>query len=269
MKIDKLDFIKQEYKVFKIVAESLSMTKAQDKLKFNQPQISKYIKKLEEEIGVTLFIRTKNGLKLTLHARELLIFLNSIEETQKQKKSNDYNLKKLIIGCHNSLAFEYLPLFLPKLNLLLPQTEIEIIFLPSIEISDLVSKNEIDIGIVTNPLKERQLIAKKINVDFAAYFCSPSSITKEKYLLVHPQMLKIAKQNISADQIILIPDYEVMAKLVLENGQYAAILPGLVARRYNLDIKGNKLFEVNISAIVHESRFEKGIQKSLFELFQT
>ena len=53
------------YRVFYYVAKEKSITKAAKKLYISQPAISKSLKKLEEEINVSLFVRNLNGVELT------------------------------------------------------------------------------------------------------------------------------------------------------------------------------------------------------------
>lgn len=47
------------------VAEQQNFTKAAEQLSLTQPAVSHHISQLEEEFGVSLFIRGKSGLKLT------------------------------------------------------------------------------------------------------------------------------------------------------------------------------------------------------------
>ena len=53
------------YKVFYVVAKHKNITKASDELKISQPAISKCIRQLEDQLGGTLFTRTKRGVVLT------------------------------------------------------------------------------------------------------------------------------------------------------------------------------------------------------------
>ena len=47
------------------VADTRNFTRAAMALSLTQPAVSHHIRQLEEELGVSLFIRQKNGLKLT------------------------------------------------------------------------------------------------------------------------------------------------------------------------------------------------------------
>ena len=53
------------YRVFYIVAKNKHMTRASEELHISQPAISQSIKKLEEQLGGTLFIRSNKGMELT------------------------------------------------------------------------------------------------------------------------------------------------------------------------------------------------------------
>lgn len=59
------------YKIFVFVAKEENITKASEKLSISQPAVTKHIKNLEEQLGVTLFKRNKYGVELTDKGREL------------------------------------------------------------------------------------------------------------------------------------------------------------------------------------------------------
>lgn len=60
-----MDLNLNNYKIFYEVARCGNITKASNNLYISQPAVSQVIKKLEEELGCILFIRSKKGIKLT------------------------------------------------------------------------------------------------------------------------------------------------------------------------------------------------------------
>lgn len=65
-----MDF--RHIKAFIAVADTLSVTKAAERLHISQPPLSRHIHQLEEELGVTLFTRHRHGVTLTDDGRRLL-----------------------------------------------------------------------------------------------------------------------------------------------------------------------------------------------------
>ena len=64
------------YKIFVFVAKEENVTKASEKLNISQPAVTKHIKNLEEQLGISLFKRNKYGMQLTEKGRTLF---NKIE----------------------------------------------------------------------------------------------------------------------------------------------------------------------------------------------
>jgi DNA-binding transcriptional LysR family regulator len=76
---------------FMAVAEEGNLTKAAVRIHASQPAVSAHVKALEEELGVSLFVRTSRGMCLTEAGKGLLpkadVLLNAAEDMMNQAKS--------------------------------------------------------------------------------------------------------------------------------------------------------------------------------------
>ena len=84
------------YKIFYYVARYKSFSKAANILGSNQPNITRAVKILENQLGCTLFVRSNRGVTLTAEGEKLLAHITiAIEEIQKgeDKLAHDKNLE--------------------------------------------------------------------------------------------------------------------------------------------------------------------------------
>ena len=95
------------------VAKSGSLNKAAEKLIIAQPNLSRAIKDLETDLGITIFERTAKGMTLTLEGEEFIGYakglLNQIEQVEQMYKSGTALKQKFSISvpraCYISEAF--------------------------------------------------------------------------------------------------------------------------------------------------------------------
>ena len=88
------------YKVFCIVAESGTFSKAAEKLYISQPAITQTIRKLEEQLGGKLFYRNNNGVALTEEGKHLYEYIKDsmeIIENASSKFSQYMNIEEGMI----------------------------------------------------------------------------------------------------------------------------------------------------------------------------
>ena len=73
-------------RAFVAAAEERSFTKASQRLHISRPPLSRYIRQLEDELDLTLFVRSRNGVELTAEGRVLfekaLSLLRRLRELQ-------------------------------------------------------------------------------------------------------------------------------------------------------------------------------------------
>ena len=97
------------YRVFYTVAKNKHMTKASEELFISQPAISQSIKKLEEQLGGTLFLRSNKGMELTEEGKMFYEYVKGALELINNAENEFTAFKNLSkgeikIGCSTTLT---------------------------------------------------------------------------------------------------------------------------------------------------------------------
>ena len=97
------------YRVFYTVAKHKHMTKASEELHISQPAISQSIKKLEEQLGGTLFLRSNKGMELTEEGKMFYEYVKGALELINNAENEFTSFKDLSkgeikIGCSTTLT---------------------------------------------------------------------------------------------------------------------------------------------------------------------
>lgn len=97
------------YKAFYTVAKNKHMTKASEELHISQPAISQSIKKLEEQLGGSLFLRSNKGMELTEEGKMFYEYVKGALELIKSAENEFTSFKDLSkgevkIGCSTTLT---------------------------------------------------------------------------------------------------------------------------------------------------------------------
>lgn len=97
------------YRVFYVVAKNKHMTRASEELHISQPAISQSIKKLEEQLGGTLFLRSNKGMELTEEGKMFYEYVKGALELINNAENEFTSFKDLSkgeikIGCSTTLT---------------------------------------------------------------------------------------------------------------------------------------------------------------------
>ena len=97
------------YRVFYVVAKHKHMTKASEELHISQPAISQSIKKLEDQLGGTLFLRSNKGMELTEEGKMFYEYVKGALELINNAENEFTSFKDLSkgeikIGCSTTLT---------------------------------------------------------------------------------------------------------------------------------------------------------------------
>ena len=112
--------------LFADVAETENFTKSGERLGYTQSGVSHILKSLEMEVGFPLFIRTKQGVKLTPNAEQILPTVRSLlvmHENLEQiiNEINGLETGQLTIATFSSISIHWLPKIIHNFKEIYPQ----------------------------------------------------------------------------------------------------------------------------------------------------
>lgn len=156
-------------RVFYTVAKRLSFTKAAEELFISQPAVTKHIHELEQQLGVKVFERIGNRIKLTVagqimlkHAETIFTTYRNLEYDINQLKSSQGGL--LPIGASTTIAQYFIPPLLAKFHQRYSDVEISLIMGNTEQIEQALLEKNIELGIIEgkskNPLLKYVELAK-------------------------------------------------------------------------------------------------------------
>lgn len=149
-------------RAFVAVGHEGNVGRAAAKLFVSQPSLSQDIRRLEREVGVTLFDRGPKGLTLT-EAGEA--FLRSVEGALSLLERGRANAVELAAGGRStiriayspSLANEFMPALLPVLAASMPAVDVEESELDTGEVATAVASGRFDVGFAHCPSPDPRL----------------------------------------------------------------------------------------------------------------
>lgn len=120
------------YRIFYVVAKNKHMTKASEELHISQPAISQAIKKLEDQLDGTLFLRSNKGMELTKEGQMFYQYVKGALELINNAENEFTSFKDLSkgeikIGCSTTLTKLVLSDCLKKFHTDFPNINIQII----------------------------------------------------------------------------------------------------------------------------------------------
>jgi DNA-binding transcriptional LysR family regulator len=144
---------------FVAVAEQLHFRHAAELVHVAQPALSQQIRQLEEEIGVTLFVRSHHKVQLTpagkaFYEKAQAILQQTSQAVAEARKVEHGEAGTIRIGFVSSAAISVLPKVMKVLRVQVPSAEIELRELAPGEQIDNLYREQLDLGFVHAKLSE-------------------------------------------------------------------------------------------------------------------
>ncbi|MDG2367758.1 MAG: LysR substrate-binding domain-containing protein [Flavobacteriaceae bacterium] len=185
------------------VAEHRNFTVAADKCFVTQPTLSMQIQKLEAELDITIFDRTKKpiaisdvGIKIIQQCKKIVSESEKMQDVVDQDRGViGGNFK---IGIVPTIMPTLLPLFLDELVSNYPMLKVLIYELPTNELINQLKNNRLDLIIASTPLEDDDLIEKPIYYEpFVAYLPKSNEHFGKK---------EIVPRNLYSNDLLLLRD---------------------------------------------------------------
>ncbi|MDC0738307.1 LysR substrate-binding domain-containing protein [Cognatishimia sp. SS12] len=172
-----------QLRYFVAVAEELHFGRAAERENISQPPLSFQIKKLEQELNVQLFKRTKRKVELTEagalllpQARTILADVQSAKDTASLARRGE--IGRVRIGFVHSASLGYLPQLLEPFRAEFPRVEIHLDEMTVTEQLVALKKKQIDIGVLRPPIADPELTS--------------FNVVEENFVLVVPKTHPLA-----------------------------------------------------------------------------
>lgn len=192
------------YKTFYAVAVFESFSKAAEELCISQPSVSYSVKKLEDELGMKLFVRLSKGIKLTDEGEKLKFYIekafNNIVTGYKVLKENNHELTgEISIGIHSNIGTFLLPKYIKKFLKVHPKVKISIFNSTTSEMKEMFKNRKIDILILHYPIftnndgykEEKILSCDSCFFGTKKFYDSFIMSQKDQLLLEYPLLLPL------------------------------------------------------------------------------
>lgn len=170
----------QQFQYILAVAEHKHFELASEKCFITQSTLSTMISKFEDEIGFKIFDRKKKPVQLTLEGsliiEQLKIITNNIDQLHELTKEIKGEIAgNLSLSVIPTIAPYLLPLFLQDFATEFPNLNIVVREETTSEIQRKLKSRELDIGIISIPLKDKELQEVKLYDEPFLFFDSEHS----------------------------------------------------------------------------------------------
>ena len=137
-----------------LAVERGSLTAAAEEMGYTQSGLTNMMNSLESELGQTLLIRSKSGVRLTAAGEALLPYMQSVEEeTRTLMRAADALRQRtadtLRLGAYSSVARQWLPAVVAEFRKEYPDTDVPMVVGGIPDIYDMLHSDSLDCAIVS------------------------------------------------------------------------------------------------------------------------
>lgn len=169
--------------ILKTIRDYGSISRASQKLFTAQPNLSRTLKRIENNIGFVIFDRSKSPLVLTQEGQILFDYIDKFQDLEKEmlkeiNKSKSSNNSYIRIGSLTFMSQYIIPNIVPRLIDIYPNLELSLTKYDSTSFEDALLRDEIDLFITNRNINNKSLQSVHVLND-KIYLMVPKSIYKD------------------------------------------------------------------------------------------
>jgi DNA-binding transcriptional LysR family regulator len=190
-----------EIRSFVTIAQLGGFTRAADRLHRSQPAISRRIELIEQELGAPLLERVRGRVALTAAGRAFLPFaeavLSAVEDGRQAVRATiDDKSGAVSLALVGTLADSNIVDVLRQFARRSEKVELDLRTATSQEVSDLVRRGEVTLGLRYHPDERAELISRIVGVEPMRVICSPDHALVGK---------RVAKRHLAGEKWVGFP----------------------------------------------------------------
>lgn len=165
------------------IRECGSISRASQKLFTAQPNLSRTLKRIEDNIGFVIFDRSKSPLALTQEGKILFDYIDKFQDLEMEmlkeiNESKSSNNSYIRIGSLTFMSQYIIPNIVPRLIEVYPNLELSLTKYDSTSFEDALLRDEIDLFITNRNINNKNLQSVHVLND-KIYLMVPKSIYKD------------------------------------------------------------------------------------------
>ena len=164
-------------RVFMMVANERSFSRAAEKLERTQPAVSLALQRLETELGEKLLDRSAKDVVLTDAGRAVLEYARRFQNLESELQNSiaelrDHSAGRLVIGANESTGL-YLLRHIERYRRMYPKVKVQIRRSFSSRIPAEIVDGNLELGVISYQPRDERLLARVIFTDSLAFVVSP------------------------------------------------------------------------------------------------
>ncbi len=191
-----------KYEIFLKAAETKSFTKTADYFQYTQSAISQAVKSMERDFGITLFLRTHEGLILSAEGESIHAAILEIVQKQRLLEEEISRIHKtqsgtVRLGAYNSISCHWLPGCIQEFQKIYPNIRFDLYQEDDQHLLKALQKGTVDILIISNPTKKEYKFMPLITDPFILVLPPDHPLAGKE---------EISLRELAAEPFICIPD---------------------------------------------------------------